>query len=153
MKHIKIFELYNLTKSNVDLNNWSKYYFETDGYQYEVGFIKYGDTNYYSVGFKAKTDNEYFYDMSKITNENPYKLMQTVVNIMIKFYHEILNELQKIKVKYNMDINITDYMAGFIFSFNGASNKSMQRLNLYKRYIPNDWNLTINDNIFYLTKK
>lgn len=36
MKHIKIFELYNLTKSNVDLNNWSKYYFETDGYQYDA---------------------------------------------------------------------------------------------------------------------
>jgi len=152
MKYIQLFDSYKIVH-DIKLKDGHEYYFNTEKHQYKVSFLKYSDTNYYSLGFRAKGDNEFFYDMAKITNENRFEVMQTIIDICMKFYNEKSKEIYDAAEKYNININIKDFFSGFVFSFTGDEKKSRQRLILYKRYIPIDWNLEFKNNIYYLTKQ
>lgn len=152
MEYLKYFEFYKID-NEMPTSSGKVYTFSTGKYMYMVSFMRYSDTKYYSVGFKAKTDDEYFFDMNKITNENPYRVMQTVIGIAMKFSESMANEMAELNRKFTLNIDIQDFFSGFVFSFVGDKKKAEQRLNLYKRYIPAGWSLTCNDGIYYLTKE
>jgi hypothetical protein len=113
--------------------------------------MNFNNTKYYSIGFRAKTDIDYFYDMSIIVNENPYKLMKTIIEICEKFINDLNKNIIELNNKMKTNISIKDVFKGFIFSFTGDTHKSDQRLKLYKRYIPTEWKLSFSENKYYLT--
>ena len=150
MKHIKKFESYNINYS--DNNKGYNYYFNTPTLEYKISISEYND-GYWSIGFKAKKEDDYFYNHEIIANENPYKIMDTVVKVAKDFYFKKVKEIEDIKKLYNIKDNPYDIIKGFIFSFSGDKEKNLQRLNLYKRYF-DKFGLNIEffnkDNIYYL---
>jgi hypothetical protein len=133
MRYLKLFEDYKISdiRSNRDVK---EYYFETDDFQYKVMICKYqGKDGYYSVAFKAKKPEDFFYSSDVITNQNPFKVMRVVMSAVRDFYKE------------------NPYINGFIFSFTGDKDKNLQRLELYKRYIGDFANLSFNAGIYFLT--
>lgn len=152
MKHLKCFEKYNIHNFIKKDNDNYEYFFNTNKYQYKVGISRYNNSKYFSIGFKAKTEDEHFYDMSIIVNENPYKIMQTIIKIANDFYNYLLTEYNNIISKYKFNLDFNEMFKGFVFSFTGDIEKNKKRLLLYQRYIPNDWKLTLKNNIYYLDK-
>jgi hypothetical protein len=93
--------------------------------------------DYYGLGFKAKKKDDYFFDHDIITNENPYEIMYTVIKVAKEFYLNKINEIIEANKKFNFEINATDFIKGFVFSFSGNKEKNHQRLKLYSRYFNN----------------
>lgn len=157
MFHIKTYESYAIssTQKNDDTTN---YFFKTDKLDYKIGISKYVD-GYWSIGFKAKKEDDYFYDHEIIANENPYKIMDTVIKVAKNFYFKEMKNIEDIKKKFNLsdaDLNPKDVIKGFVFSFSGDKQKNLQRLNLYKRYFDKfgmDAEFRNIDNIYYLQIK
>lgn len=149
MKHIKCFEEYDIINNKFQDNNYN-FFFKTKNYNYIVSLTKFNDSNYYSLGFKAKKDDDYFYDMSLITNENPYEVMKTIIKVANLFIDEKTKEINDYNNKFNLNLKLKDVLSGFIFSFTGDKKKNEQRLKLYSRYIPETMKLTFKDGIYYL---
>ena len=127
-----ISELYKYN-SVIDNHGVKKYTFNTNGYEYLVSIAKNINVDgYYWFGFKAKKDGEYSYFFDIQTNETPYEVMNTVVDIAIDFY----TDLKKSYISmYGSDEKFSEQFKGYIFSFSGDKNKNRQRLLLYNRYI------------------
>ena len=155
MKHIKLFDSYKITNSDNKGDSFN-YYFNTNKLEYKISISKYND-GYWSIGFKAKNPEDYFYEHDVIANENPYEIMDTVVKVAKDFYIKKLKEIEELKKVFkNADINEKDFIKGYVFSFTGDKEKNLQRLNLYKRYFNKlgmDTHFSIKDNIFYLEIK
>ena len=94
----------------------------------------------YIFRFSVKTDNDYFYDVSTIVNKNPYKVMQTIIKIGEDFIKKLYDDIKPYIDQYKLNITLKDIFSGFVFSFTGDKIKNMQRLQLYKKYINNDFN-------------
>jgi len=96
------------------------------------------EPDYPFVGFKARVLNdEYaFYDMSIITNDDIYQVMNTISDILSYDYSVYKNK-------------------GYKFSFIGDKEKSKQRLNLYKRVFGDKWDINYDEdnNQYYLIHK
>jgi hypothetical protein len=149
---ILTFESYDIIDSvRKDFNDYY-YYFRSANHDYQVRITEFNNSKYYSVGFRAKTDNEYFYDMSIIVNENPYKLMETIIGICEKFIDDLNEKITEVNNKIKVNMSIDDIFKGFVFSFTGNLQKNYQRLQLYKRYIPNDWKISFSGNKYIITK-
>lgn len=148
---ILTFESYEIIDSVRKEHNDYYYYFRSANHDYQVRITEFNNSQYYSVGFRAKTDDEYFYDMSKIVNENPYKLMETIINICNKFYKDLSDSIFEASRKMKVNVTIDDVFKGFVFSFTGDEEKNKQRLNLYRRYIPSNWKMTFSENKYFLT--
>jgi hypothetical protein len=147
-----IYENYKITRQDKK-NSTDNYYFETEKYDYIISFSEYDD-KYYSVSFKAKLPNEYFFNSNVITNENPYKILNTVITTIKDFYIKKIEEMERICKKYNIPFDSKKYIKGFVFSFVGDKNKNLQRLNFYKRYFNSigiDVEFSVKDNIYYLS--
>lgn len=154
MKYVKTWESYTITHTDKK-NDSDNFYFETDNFEYRISISKYVD-DYYSIGFKAKKSDDYFFNHELITNENPYEVMDTVVKVAKNFYLNKINELEEMNKNYNLNLNPKDFIKGFVFSFSGNEMKNLQRLNLYKRYftkINTDIEFFNKGNIYYLKIK
>lgn len=93
--------------------------FSTPKHDYLVKIGRYqgvSDQCFYSIGFGVYNGFQSCYDTTVIVNENPFKLINTIITIVNKFISE----------------NKVD---GFIFSFTGDVTKNKQRLKLYQRSI------------------
>jgi hypothetical protein len=132
MKYLQKFESYTITNTD-NKNKTDNFYFSTEKFDYKISISEYHD-GYYAIGFKAKTFDEYFFDNEIITNENPYKIMDTVLKVAKDFYFKKVKELEDYKKTFNIELDINNYIQGFAFSFTGNKEKNLQRLNLYKRY-------------------
>jgi hypothetical protein len=150
---IMTFESYDIIDSIRKEHNDFYYYFRSANHDYQVRITELNNSQYYSIGFRAKSDDEYFYDMSKIVNENPYKLMETIIKICERFYKELSDDITKVAIQLKVNITIDNIFKGFVFSFTGDKEKNKQRLILYKRYLPTNWDLKFIDNKYFLTKK
>jgi hypothetical protein len=151
MKHLLFFENFNSKHLNNNQTDdltyqWTSgipnslgeriYLFDSENWQYKVSIIEnIKNEKFPYVGFRAKKEDDYFYDMSIITNDSVYKVMKTIQNIII------------------YDINTYNNF-GYTFSFTGDSKKSKQRLELYKKIFSNMFTI-IYDNInnHYIVKK
>lgn len=130
MKHLKLFEKFIWDYQKRD------YYFESSDWEYRVS-VKENifNSKYPYIGFRAKKEDWPFYDMDILTNDNIYEVGETIMDIIDK-------DIQK----YKND--------GYTFSFSGDSKKSKQKLELYKRWFKNNWELSFdNKNNHYLVKK
>lgn len=147
------FDSYSILNSTKKSNDEYEYFFEVDEYEYKVRIVRYNQTNFFSLGFSVRTQNDYFYDISTVVNKNPYKVMQTIVKIGEDFIKKLFDEIKSYIEKYKLNISEKDIFKGFIFSFTGDKIKNSQRLLLYKKYIGNDWELELHNNIYFLIKK
>ena len=138
MKYLKTFEKYNFSDVSYTRRG-REYFFESEVWSYKVG-IEQNDSNpsFPYVGFKAKKigDIDFNYDMSVITNDRVYQVMDTIKEIL------------------NYDYNNNDNK-GYKFSFTGDKHKSGQRLNLYMRILDEAWNVDYDEenNQYFLTKE
>lgn len=148
---IKLFEAYIITHSD-KRNDSDNYYFETDNFEYKISINEYWD-NFFSVAFKAKRTEDYFYDHKIITNGNPYEVIDTVVKVCVDFYKDRINKISEFSNLYKTKINPKNYIKGFCFSFQGDEKKNSQRLLLYKKSF-HKFNMETNfyqkDNMYYL---
>lgn len=147
------FESYRILNSIKKNNDESEYFFQVDEYEYRVRITRYNESNFFALGFSVKTDNDYFYDVSTIVNKNPYKVMQTIIKIGEDFIKKLYDDIKPYIDQYKLNITLKDIFSGFVFSFTGDKIKNMQRLQLYKKYINNEWDLQLKDNIYFLVKK
>ena len=138
MKFLKTFEKFNF--SDVEYTRIGRdYFFDSNDFSYKVSISK-NEANplYPYAGFKAKKigDVDFNFDMGIITNDNVYRVMDTI--------QEILN--------YDYDNHDNE---GYKFSFTGDKRKSQQRLNLYHRVLGKSWDIEYDDqhNQYFLTKK
>lgn len=137
MKHLKTFEKYNFSDVNYTKNG-RNYFFDSEIWSYKVGISDNVNRPLYPyVGFKAKKidDVDYNYDMSVITNDSVYQVMDTIKEILNYDYNNNNNE-------------------GYKFSFTGDKQKAGQRLNLYMRMLEESWNIDYDEenNQYFLTK-
>lgn len=132
MKYIKKYETYEISDSSNDGETYN-YFFNTKNLDYKISIITYVD-GYWSLGFKAKKPEDYFYEHDIIANDNPYQVMDIVIKTAKSFYFKKLKEIEDSKKIFNININSKDIIKGFVFSFAGNKDKNLQRLNLYKRY-------------------
>lgn len=131
MKYFESYDIYNKRKNETSYD----YFFDTSEYHYKVSISEYSN-KYYSIGFKAKKINsDDFFDFDIITNQNTYKVMETVIKAIQEFYSEKVKEIEKYNTQFNLNLNINNFFKGFVFSFNNDNKKNIQRLNLYKKYI------------------
>lgn len=134
MKHLMLFENFNWKLFNTQ--NERIYTFSSNNWLYKISVIE-NVTNmkYPYLGFRAKKEDDYFYDMSIITNDDIFKVMNTIKNI----------------VKYDLKNN---YNLGYTFSLTGDIRKSNQRLKLYQKLFKDELNMTFDDkNNHYILKK
>lgn len=138
MKHLQSFEKYNFSSAEYTRNG-RDYFFKSNVWSYKVGISE--NVNNKSlpyVGFKAKKigDLDFNYDMSVVTNDSVYQVMDTIKEIL------------------NYDYNNNDN-EGYKFSFIGDKHKSAQRLNLYMRILDEAWSVDYDDenNQYILTKR
>jgi len=123
MNYIKTYENYHFTKVGYSRRGRS-YIFDTEKWSYKVSVLdNQSNPSLPYVGFKAKSigKSDIYYDMSVITNDNIYKVMSTIREILI-------------------DDNKRNDNSGYTFSFIGDKSKSNQRLGLYKRVFK-EWNI------------
>ncbi len=130
----KLNELYSIT-SHEKVRGGDVFYFNTEKHEYKVKITPYqGEQGYFSVGFGVIEDEYLDYNTDIIVNENPFSVMDTVIEIMKSF-------------------SIDNDVLGFIFSFRGNKNKNAQRLSLYqrsiKKHFPNA-DLDLKDGIYYV---
>lgn len=131
MKYFESYDIYNKRKDNKNYD----YFFDTPEYHYKVSISEYMES-YYSIGFKArKIDSDDFFNFNIITNQNTYKVMETVMKSIEEFYLEKIQEIENYNKQFKLNLNINDFFKGFVFSFNNDNKKNIQRLNLYKKYI------------------
>lgn len=149
MKHIKEWNEYNIN-NELSSGGDKEFYFSTNNYEYKLIITKHDTRPYYYVGFRAKKENEPFYDMGVITNDDYIGVMKTIIKSILKHYKELMDFYEKYNVLKMKD----KLFKGYIFSFQGDKRKSEQRLILYKRYLPSDWSIRYNkyDNKYYLEK-
>lgn len=138
MKYLKTFEKYNF--SDVSYRKMGRdYFFESETWSYKVGISdNISNPAFPYVGFKAKKidDIDFNYDMSVITNDRVYQVMDTIKEILNYDYNNNNNE-------------------GYKFSFTGDKHKAGQRLNLYMRIFEEAWNIDYDEenNQYFLTKE
>lgn len=138
MKILKTYDKYNIDDVK-HFNRMSKYYFKSTKHSYLIKICSMdGVDDYFSVGFGIVDHGDFYYDTTKIVNENPYEIMDTVFDVMYNFM------LKQKNIK------------GFIFSFTGDKIKNEQRLKLYKRTIDKyfkESELEYIDGLYYLKIK
>ncbi len=149
MKYLLSFEKYKISK-NIKVHDTEIYNFKTDDNEYTVKITPFqGKHGYFSIGFGVKT-NISDYDTTKIVNENPFEVMDTICDIMLSFKTKMENKYKDFIEKFNIKESI---IKGFIFSFTGDKEKNAQRFKLYKRTIekrlPNA-TLLYENGIFYI---
>lgn len=138
MIHLKTFEKYNF--SDAQFTRMGRdYYFDSEMWSYKVSVSKNDSKPQFPyVGFKAKKidDVDFNYDMSVITNDSVYQVMDTIKEILNYDYNKHNNE-------------------GYKFSFVGDKHKANQRLNLYMRILEDSWEIDYDEqnNQYYLTKR
>lgn len=141
MRYLKQFELfqsnphYDITES---LHRDKQFYYFTseNGWQYEVGFHLKG--NRYFFGFKAKREEDFFFDFAVLTNDNPFKVLSTIKWICEEHYN-----------KYKGSV--------YVFSLTGEKEVSKKRERLYMGILSglSDWVVEKDPEMsrWYLTKK
>lgn len=134
MKYFKTLESYKWNISSYHKENERIYYFESEEWMYKVTISKNNNnSNFPYLGFRAKQENDFLFDMSVITNDNMYEVMKTIIDI--------------IEYDYNTNNNI-----GYTFSLTG--DKKNKREMLYRRLLKDYWDINyIEDENKFLIKK
>lgn len=104
------------------------YYFSTDSWDYQVNIIHNDyESSFPYLNFKAKKigESNFSFDTDIVTNDNMYSVIGTIKSILEK------------------DIQTSSY-EGYTFS-TAQNKKGNQRINLYKRIIPPNWNIVQTD--------
>ena len=79
--------LYNILHSEKNRHS-ETFFFKVDEYDYRVSFDKFSkDDRYFAFGFKAKHQDSDYYDFDILTNKNVFRVMQTMADIIEKFYN------------------------------------------------------------------
>ena len=73
MKYFKTLEAYKWDMSSYHKKDERIYYFESEDWMYKVGVMdNIANKDFPYFGFKAKKGDDFFYDMSIVTNDNMY---------------------------------------------------------------------------------
>ncbi len=134
MKYFKTLEAYKWDMSSYHKKDERIYYFESEDWMYKVGVMdNIANKDFPYFGFKAKKGDDFFYDMSIVTNDNMYDTMRTVLEIL------------------DYDFNNNDNL-GYTFSLTG--DKKDKREMLYRRLLRDEWDVNYieSENKFIVSK-